>query len=131
MRGFCSRFGHPTGDRLLTTVVDTIKHNLRGIDIVARFGGDEFVILLVKTGEESAAGVARKLQKQLLDIMRENHWQATFSIGLATYHSVPDSVDESINAADQLMYQVKRNGKNNIRHAVIKAETETRRDEAI
>ena len=113
-------FGHHTGDRLLTTVVETIKLHVRAIDIVARFGGDEFVVLLVRTGETSAALVARKLQKQLLDIMQKNRWRVTFSIGLATYHTVPDSVDETIKAADELMYHVKHNGKNNIRHAVIK-----------
>lgn len=113
-------FGHHTGDRLLTTVVETVKHHVRAIDIVARFGGDEFVVLLVKTGEKPASLVAQKLQKQLLGIMQKNQWRVTFSIGLATYHAVPDSVDETIKAADELMYHVKHNGKNNIRHAVIK-----------
>ncbi len=113
-------FGHHTGDRLLTTVAETIKNHVRVIDIVARFGGDEFVVLLVKTGERSAALVTRKIQKQLLGIMQKNQWPVTFSIGLATYHSIPDSVDETIKAADDLMYHVKHNGKNNIRHAVIK-----------
>ncbi len=112
--------GHQTGDRLLTTVVETIKHRVRAIDVVARFGGDEFVVLLVKTEEKSAALVAQKLRKQLLGVMQNNQWDVTFSIGLATYHSVPDSVDETIKAADELMYQVKHDGKNNIRHAVLK-----------
>ncbi|MBR9987956.1 MAG: GGDEF domain-containing protein [Desulfosarcina sp.] len=113
--------GHHTGDRLLITVVEAIKHHVRAIDIVARFGGDEFVVLLVKSEEKSAALVARKLQKQLLDIMQKNRWSVTFSIGLATYHSAPDSVDEAVKAADELMYHVKHNGKNDIRQAVVKA----------
>ncbi len=112
--------GHHTGDRLLIKVVKTIKYHLRAIDIVARFGGDEFVVLLVRTEDNSALLVVRKLQKQLLDVMQENKWPVTFSIGVATYHSVPDSVEETIRAADELMYQVKHNGKNNIRHAVLK-----------
>jgi diguanylate cyclase (GGDEF)-like protein len=114
-------FGHHTGDRLLLTVVETIKRHVRAIDIIARFGGDEFVVLLVKTGEKSAALVAQKLQKQLLGIMQNNQWHVTFSIGLATYHSAPGSVDETIKAADELMYHAKHNGKNNIRQAVLKA----------
>ena len=113
-------FGHHTGDRLLISVVKTIKHHVRAIDIVARFGGDEFVVLLVKTGEKSAALIAQKLQKRLLGIMQKKQWPVTFSIGLATYHAVPDSVEEAIKAADELMYHVKHNGKNNIRHAVLK-----------
>lgn len=111
--------GHHTGDRLLNTVAETLKTHVRAIDIIARFGGDEFVALLVKTEETAAARIARKLQKQLLGIMQENQWQVTFSIGLATYHASPDSVDETIKAADELMYHVKHSGKDNIRHAVI------------
>jgi len=113
--------GHQTGDRLLIAVVETIKLHVRAIDIIARFGGDEFVVLLVNSEKNSAALVARKLQKQLLDIMHKNQWGVTFSIGVATYHSAPDSVDEAIKAADELMYHVKHNGKNNIRQAVLKA----------
>jgi len=111
--------GHHVGDRLLIKVVETIKKHLRAIDIISRFGGDEFVILLVRTKEKSALLVAGKLQKQLLDIMQDNQWKVTFSIGVATYNAVPDSVEETIRAADELMYQVKHNGKNSIRHAVI------------
>lgn len=112
--------GHHTGDALLMKVVETIRFHLRAIDIVARFGGDEFVVLLVKTGESSALQVARKLQKQLLDTMKHHQWQVTFSIGVATYHSAPDSVEETLRAADGLMYEVKHSGKNDIRHAVMK-----------
>jgi len=113
------QFGHHTGDCLLITVVETIKHHLRAIDIVARFGGDEFVILLVNTEEAAADMVARKLQRQLSDKMKEKEWAVTFSIGMVTYHNIPDSVEEPIQAADRLMYEVKHNGKNDIRHAVL------------
>jgi len=112
--------GHETGDRLLIKVVETIKCHLRAIDIVARFGGDEFAILLVRTDDRAALLVIRKLQKKLLEFMGKNKWPVTFSIGLATYHSVPESVEETIMAADKLMYEVKHNGKNNIRHGVMK-----------
>ena len=115
------RFGHDAGDHLLVAVVDTIRRHIRGIDIVARFGGDEFVVLLVKTGEKAAAMVAGKLKSRLLHVVDENRWPVTFSIGVATYHSVPENVEESIKAADRLMYQVKHDGKNDIRQAVLKA----------
>ena len=114
------QFGHHTGDRLLIAVVETIRHHVRAIDIVSRFGGDEFVVLLVKTGDQSASLIAQKLQNQLLKTMKNHKWQVTFSIGVATYHSTPENVEETIRAADQLMYEVKHNGKNGIRHAVLK-----------
>lgn len=113
------RFGHHTGDCLLMTVVETIRHHLRAIDIIARFGGDEFVILLVNTAEAAADMVAHKLQRQLLDKMEEKQWAVTFSIGMVTYHTIPDSVEQAIQAADALMYEVKHNGKNDIRHMVL------------
>ena len=112
-------FGHQVGDRLLVSVVETIKAHLRAIDIVARFGGDEFVILLVDTSEAAANLVARKLQRQLLEKMKEKQWDVTFSIGIVTCHDTPDSIEEAILAADALMYEVKHNGKNDVRHAVL------------
>jgi diguanylate cyclase (GGDEF)-like protein len=113
------RFGHDTGDRLLLTVVGTIKHHVRAMDTIARFGGDEFVVLLTGVEEQPAFAVATKLQKQLLAEMERKRWRVTFSIGLATYLSPPHSMDAAIKVADQLMYQVKRSGKNDIRQAVI------------
>jgi diguanylate cyclase (GGDEF)-like protein len=119
------RFGHDTGDRLLLTVVETIKHHVRAMDIVARFGGDEFVVLLARADEKPAIAVAAKLQKQLLSEMESNRWRVTFSIGLATYRSAPQSIEEAIKVADELMYQVKRSGKNDIRHTLINMEEQS------
>jgi diguanylate cyclase (GGDEF)-like protein len=119
------RFGHDTGDRLLITVVETIKHHVRAMDIVARFGGDEFVVLLARAAEKPAIAVAGKLQKQLLSKMESNRWRVTFSIGLATYRSPPHNIEEAIKVADELMYQVKRSGKNDIKHAVMNMEEQS------
>ena len=77
------------------------------------------MILLVNTAESDAEMVARKLQRRLLDRMKEKQWAVTFSIGLVTYHAIPDSVEETIRAADALMYEVKHKGKNDLRHAVL------------
>ena len=117
-------FGHHVGDRLLIAVVRTIKQHVRAIDIVARFGGDEFVVLLIRTGEKAAGSISRKLRAQLIAAMRARQWDVTFSIGVATYCTVPDSVDETIRAADALMYQVKHEGKDGIRQAVMTADPE-------
>ena len=117
------RFGHHTGDRLLITVVETIKQHVRAIDIVSRFGGDEFVILLIKTNRDTAFGIAQKLRQQLLYTMKKHNWQVTFSMGLVTFLFTPESVDETIKVADELMYQVKHNGKDDIKHMVIQSTT--------
>ena len=111
-------FGHPVGDKLLHLVAKTIKNNIRAIDVIVRFGGDEFGILLAETGAESAAQVVGKLKKKLLELMRYNGWPVTFSIGVSTFINPPDKIDEMIDAADVQMYFAKQNGKNRTWHKV-------------
>jgi diguanylate cyclase (GGDEF)-like protein len=115
------RLGHHTGDTLLRSAAKMIKRNTRAIDIIGRFGGDEFVILLAQTGAESVAPVARKLKEKLFNLMQENNWPVTFSIGAVTFENPPDSVEHLIIAADRQMYNAKKNGKNRIHYKVIEA----------
>ena len=115
------RYGHQTGDVLLVWVAKTIRKNLRATDYVARVGGDEFVLLLPETGAEAGQFVLYKLQRMLLDLMQKNNWPVTFSIGAATFVAEPESLDQMIQSADDLMYSAKRNGKNRIAQAVVGA----------
>jgi diguanylate cyclase (GGDEF)-like protein len=112
------RFGHSTGDTLLRLVAETMKHNSRAVDVVARVGGDEFVVLLPETGPGPAQVVSRKLQERLLGVVQQNGWPATFSIGAITFISPPATVDEMLRLADRLMYSAKKSGKNQIRHEI-------------
>ena len=115
------RMGHHAGDALLCCAAKMIKSNIRAIDIIGRFGGDEFVVLLAETGPESVALVARKLKDKLSNLMQNNNWPVTFSIGAVTFESPPDSVEQLIIAADGQMYKAKRNGKNRIHYKVMEA----------
>jgi diguanylate cyclase (GGDEF)-like protein len=112
------RLGHHIGDMLLRSTANMIKSNIRAIDIIGRFGGDEFVVLLAETGPESVALVARKLKEKLSNLMRNNNWPVTFSIGAVTFEAAPESVEELIIAADKQMYNAKKNGKNRIHYKV-------------
>jgi len=112
-------FGHHIGDRLLRSVAKTIKKNIRAIDVIARFGGDEFGILLAETGAGPAALVARKLKEKLMELAQNNEWPVTFSMGVVTFESIPASVAEMIDAADAQMYLAKRHGKNRTRYETI------------
>lgn len=111
-------FGHSTGDILLRLVASTIQKNIRVTDTVARLGGDEFAILLPETGQNVAEVIIQKVQRINLDILRRHGWPVTLSIGVATFTSVPATVDETLRVSDQLMYTAKNNGKNSIQYEV-------------
>ncbi|MGD0277531.1 MAG: GGDEF domain-containing protein [Syntrophales bacterium] len=110
-------FGHNTGDELLCCFCETIAGELRSTDIFARAGGDEFVIILTETGDESSARVLMdRILKSLRTAMDDKGWSVTFSIGVAIFSNIPSSTDELINLPDQLMYAVKTGGKNAVQY---------------
>lgn len=111
-------FGHDVGDKLLCKVVKTIKGNIRSFDIFSRLGGDEFIILLPETGQESACSVADKLKKVVFEKMNYFNWPVSVSVGLAIYNKLPDTVEELIKMSDQLMYAAKQEGKNSVKSEV-------------
>jgi diguanylate cyclase (GGDEF)-like protein len=110
------QFGHEAGDKLLITVVNTFDSSIRSTDIISRFGGDEFVILLPETSGEAAVMLLNKIHEHLNFVMRQNNWPVSISIGAASYSKAPATADEAIQKADELMYVVKRNGKNSLLH---------------
>jgi diguanylate cyclase (GGDEF)-like protein len=112
------KFGHSVGDEVLKLVAATIQSNLRQTDIIARLGGDEFAIFLPESNTESAKNSINKIRSLLLKSMEENKWEVTFSIGVITFHEFSYTLDEVIQKADNLMYSVKINGKNNIKVAI-------------
>ena len=106
--------GHDEGDLLLIEIASTIRHQIREIDTVARLGGDEFSVLLPTAAKDAAEVVGRKLKSALTDAI-ETRWSVTFSIGMVTYTTAPESVECMIRQADQVMYEVKKSGKNELR----------------
>jgi diguanylate cyclase (GGDEF)-like protein len=108
------RFGHRTGDTVLRAVVDSLKRTVRRTDIVARAGGDEFVILLPETDGEAAQIVIAKAFKNLAREMMDMGWPITISAGAITFSHAPPSVDVMLELVDDIMYGVKAKGKNNV-----------------
>lgn len=108
------RFGHPAGDRLLAIVAKTMQNNVRKIDVAARLGGDEFAVLLPETAADAASAVLRKLHEVLDAKMRDGHWPITFSMGAVTFQPPPNSVQEMISKADEVMYAAKTSGRDRV-----------------
>lgn len=109
-------YGHLTGDQVLKHLVDTISANLRPNDIVARLGGEEFVLLLPATPAEAAAQLTERLQRQLTRayfMADQDRLVITFSAGVTTWKLGEDEVD-TIERADQAMYRAKLAGKNRV-----------------
>ncbi len=110
--------GHPEGDRLLVEVADCLRASLRKTDTAARLGGDEFACLFPETGQEKAKVALAKALNVLGRRMRENGWPVSFSVGLVTFETVPNDMDEAIKIVDELMYSVKNDEKNGVAYRV-------------
>jgi len=104
--------GHFTGDRLLCVIAMIIRTHIRSVDVFARIGGDEFVILFPETGGGPVQSVAEKIQAQVEKGMKANGWQVTVSIGVVTFERPPVNVDEILRLSDMVMYKAKHRGKN-------------------
>ncbi len=112
------RFGHTAGDEALRIVAQHLAAHVRRTDAVARLGGDEFGVLLPETGPDDARAVLTKLRDALNDEMRVRGWPITVSLGALTCAAAPASTDELVKMADDLMYEVKRGGRDAVRYAV-------------
>lgn len=116
--GFKKVNGHDAGDLVLKVVVWTMQSTLREVDAVARFGGDEFVLLLPEAGQ-NARLVLDKIQKALADAMNAYRWNVTFSMGVVTFRNPPATPDYMINTAEKTMRSVKMAGKNRTSYLVL------------
>lgn len=109
-------YGHRIGDQVLQNLAQLLKNCVRRVDTVARWGGEEFIILLPETNKEAALQVASRILISVSDYKFPSlHDQLTISIGIA---SIPektiDNSEQFINASDQSLYEAKAKGRNRI-----------------
>ena len=109
------RYGHQTGDRVLTTFVAKVNALLRGPDQLGRFGGEEFVALLPDTALDEALLVAERIRDACA--LADQAPACTVSIGVTTNQRDDDSVDTLLARADTALYRAKANGRNRVETA--------------
>src|SRR2546427_3975469 len=118
--------GHLFGSRALVEAAAVIRRSARETDVVSRFGGDEFALVLPDTGGEGAFAVGERVRDRIAahKFLADDglNIRLTASVGVATLPDVAASADELVAAADKAMYQVKDSGKNGIQAAIAPAD---------
>jgi diguanylate cyclase (GGDEF)-like protein len=113
-KNFNDRYGHIAGDRVLAAVADALREFLRPTDLVARFGGDEFAVLLPELKVNQARQTAERIRQQVAALSPPSLSTAvTVSIGIAM-RSGDDDVATLVQRADAAMYQAKEGGRNRV-----------------
>ncbi len=97
-------------ENLLRAVAETMKGTLRSTDIIARFSAEEFALLMPETKTADAEIAVHKVQKRLSDVMKQNGWPVTFSIGVVTCNVPACSIDKLIKMAEDLVRAPKAGG---------------------
>jgi diguanylate cyclase (GGDEF)-like protein len=106
--------GHEAGDVALRMLADNLRAELRAVDCAARFGGDEFAIILPQANTEGALFVAERLRKRIEDMEVPGFGQVTASLGVATFPHHASSRDTLVVAADRALYTSKNSGRNRV-----------------
>ena len=109
-------YGHDIGDKVLKMVAMTLSKNVRSFDIIGRWGGEEFIILIANIDYEQLFSIANKLRilvEQSSLFIENDIIQVTVSAG-AVLANIDDDVDKLLKTSDQLMYQSKSNGRNQV-----------------
>ena len=118
--------GHLCGSRALVEAAAVIRGSARETDVVARFGGDEFALVLPDTGCEGAFAVGERIRERIAAhvflAQDQLNIRLTASVGVATLPDVAASAEELVQAADKAMYAVKDTGKNGIQAAMAPAD---------
>lgn len=109
--------GHPAGDELLRRLAEVLSRDLRATDLISRYGGEEFAVLLPETTKAEAMQVAERMREAVEQKINETRaWTQTItvSIGVATFPEDGKTAEVVLDAADQALYVAKRQGRNRV-----------------
>ncbi len=110
-------FGHDAGDQVLRAVARMLEGNIRSTDLVVRYGGEEFVVMLPETDLTKTLAFAERLRAAVEAMEVEgidDGWPITLSIGCSPWHPHEKSIEDALTRADQAMYQCKSQGRNRV-----------------
>ena len=115
-------YGHKLGDEVIITLANSLNTYVRKSDIVSRFGGEEFVILLYDISKENTLNIAETIRKNVEKLViksDEGDLKFTISIGVAIYDEKEDNenIDKTLTRADHALYEAKDSGRNIVRIA--------------
>ena len=117
-KDFNDKFGHLAGDRALTAVASILKSQFRPDDVLARYGGDEFAVLLPGVGSEQAVMIADRVRQQVSGDTGDGidsliQIPVRLSMGVAALETA-GTLDDLIRAADAALYRAKRAGRDTV-----------------
>jgi len=111
------KLGHLAGDKILITASQAVATQMRGVDVLARYGGDEFVIMLPETGAQEAFNIAERIRVSVaagLLLTNFNEFAITLSMGVSELLSDPadETIEQIVQRADKALYIAKETGRN-------------------
>jgi diguanylate cyclase (GGDEF)-like protein len=114
---FNDRYGHATGDEILKGVSRLIRDEVRSMDVVSRYGGEEFAVILPHTRKQDSLVIAERIRKGIEEYRPPSggisEWP-TISLGVAEFPGDAASIEDLVNKADMAMYDAKKTGKNRV-----------------
>jgi diguanylate cyclase (GGDEF)-like protein len=119
-KGINDKYGHSTGDLVLKTVAGRFRQQLRGIDMLGRYGGDEFIVMLIDTGLEGAQAIGERLLLCISEVPFDTDRGAiplTVSIGVSALTEDCPDLATLIDQADKVLYEAKQKGRNRVQAA--------------
>jgi len=110
-------YGHDAGDKVIITLADILRSSTNPSDVVSRFGGEEFCVVLKNINRYSALDILERIRTTVetyrVEVQKDTFVNFTVSIG-AVIHNDEDDLEESINEADMMLYKAKHGGRNKI-----------------
>ncbi len=111
------KYGHLVGDTVLKTIAGRLKKSVREVDMISRYGGEEFCIVLPETAKKSALVVAERIRTSVESkeiVAFDEKIKTTVSVGIATYPEDGEDVNTLLENADSALYKAKRKGRNRV-----------------